>query len=174
MNKSIKCLKILKVFNKEKVSDEKMKSFDLRRSVRMIILDKNNNIALLYSNKFKYYEIPGGGVEKNESIEQAVNRESLEEAGCKVKIIEKIGKTIEVRAKIKQVNEAYGFIVQIIGRKLSANFQEDEVEDDFEIMWVSCDQAIDYVKKIKVGDNLYYNYIKDRTLLFLKEAFKLM
>ena len=68
MNKSIKCLKILKVFNEEKISNEKIKSFDLRRSVRIIILDKNNKMALLYSNKFKYYEIPGGRVEKKKVL----------------------------------------------------------------------------------------------------------
>ena len=56
------------------------------------ILIKDDSIALMHriKNGREYYVIPGGGVEDNESIEEAVIREMKEEVGIDVKIIEKL------------------------------------------------------------------------------------
>lgn len=55
----------------------------VRPSARCITV-KNGKVAMVHSVKYDYYKFPGGGIEKNESKEDAVIRETLEETGLKV------------------------------------------------------------------------------------------
>jgi ADP-ribose pyrophosphatase YjhB (NUDIX family) len=65
-----------------------------RTDVRAVLLDENDNIALMYMPKFKrnnlndFYVLPGGGVEASENLEGALEREILEETGCHFNILE--------------------------------------------------------------------------------------
>lgn len=52
---------------------------------------RNNSILLLKKFKNSYYELPGGKVDYNESIEDAAIRECFEEIGCKVFLKNKFG-----------------------------------------------------------------------------------
>ena len=55
----------------------------VRDSARSIII-KNGRIAMIHSLKYDYYKFPGGGIEPGETAEEAVIRETLEEAGLVV------------------------------------------------------------------------------------------
>lgn len=55
-----------------------------RDSARAIII-KNGKIYMVHSLMYDYYKFPGGGIEKGETREEAVIRETLEEAGLRVK-----------------------------------------------------------------------------------------
>lgn len=55
----------------------------IRPSVRSIII-KDGLVALVHSEKYNYYKFPGGGIEANETHEEALIRETLEESGLKV------------------------------------------------------------------------------------------
>ena len=55
----------------------------VRPSVRSIII-KNGKVAMVHSLKYDYYKFPGGGIEKGESHEEALIRETSEEAGLSV------------------------------------------------------------------------------------------
>ena len=52
----------------------------IRHSARCIHI-KNGLVAMVHSLKYDYYKFPGGGIEKNESNEHAMIRETREEAG---------------------------------------------------------------------------------------------
>ena len=54
-----------------------------RPSARGIII-VDEKIALVYSEKEKYYKFPGGGIRENEDIKTALIREVLEEVGLVV------------------------------------------------------------------------------------------
>ena len=58
-----------------------------RRDAARAVLLKGNKIALIYVSRHGYHKLPGGGIEKGESIEDALFREIKEETGCKKKII---------------------------------------------------------------------------------------
>lgn len=162
-------MKILKIFNDENVSQDNTDLFEKRRSVRGIVIDSENKIALLYSNKFKYYVLPGGGVEEGESIDQAIIRECKEEIGCDVEITGEVGKTIEVREKDNLTNEAHCYVLKLIGEKQKPEFMGDEIEDDFITMWVSVEKAIKHIESEGHYNDLYHEYMKQRSLVFLKE-----
>ena len=55
----------------------------VRNSARSIII-KNGLIAMIHSLKYDYYKFPGGGIEKGETVIDALIRETLEEAGLTV------------------------------------------------------------------------------------------
>ena len=50
-----------------------------RPSARGIIFDDFGRIALVYSQKEKYYKFPGGGIHKDEDKKEALIREVREE-----------------------------------------------------------------------------------------------
>ena len=98
------------------------KEIIIRNGVRAIILNKNK-ILLVYVKKYNEYEFPGGGIEKNETNEEALILEIREETGYKVnKIYGKVGKTEEYAIAnedsskvIKIINEYY--LVNIADKK---------------------------------------------------------
>lgn len=55
------------------------------------VIIRDNKLLLLKKFKNKYYELPGGKVDLNESVEHAAIREFKEETGCDVKILRKFG-----------------------------------------------------------------------------------
>lgn len=52
----------------------------IRDSARAIII-RDGKVAMIHSLKYDYYKFPGGGIESNESKEEALIRETKEESG---------------------------------------------------------------------------------------------
>ena len=95
----------------------------VRKVVRAFVFDENmDKIALHYllaDDMFghrDYYETPGGGVKKNETLKDAIKRELREELGVEVEIVKELGKVIDYYNLIKQKNVNYYFVVQVIHR----------------------------------------------------------
>jgi 8-oxo-dGTP pyrophosphatase MutT (NUDIX family) len=62
--------------------ETKKVELSLREAARAVLINEDGKIALLYVNSHKFYKLPGGGVEAGEYVEDALEREVLEEAGC--------------------------------------------------------------------------------------------
>lgn len=52
-----------------------------------VIINKNEELLVLWKKKHEHYEFPGGKVEEGEIIEQAATRECKEELGVDVTIV---------------------------------------------------------------------------------------
>jgi len=164
-------MELLKIFNKEEIPEESIGNFQKESSVRIIVKDKDGKVAILYSQKGDFYVLPGGRIEKEETSEEAVIREAREETGCKVETIKEVGRTIEVRAKKEEVKESFCYLVEVVGEKGNPSFRGEELNDEFEINWFVPEKARELVRSNKMSDNLYYNYITERDLLFLEKGF---
>jgi len=69
-----------------------------------------------------------------------------------------------------QLNNSYGYFVKKIGDIQENNFDDDEIEENFELVWVTLEKAIELFDELPITDNHFRNYIKERGLLFLNEV----
>jgi len=167
-------MELIASFNQENVSDTDAKEFRHRRTVREIVFDSDNNIALLHAKNEGYYVLPGGGVDSEETYEQGIVRECKEEVGCDVEIVKYIGTTFEYRKRNKLLNESWGYVTKIIGEKGLPILigDENDAEKNSVILWVSLTEAISLMKSIPIQSEIYEQYCVDRDLTFLREANK--
>jgi ADP-ribose pyrophosphatase YjhB (NUDIX family) len=132
-------------FNKSKII--------LRNAVRAIIL-KENNILMVFLGKTNEYKFPGGGVEENETIEEALKREVLEEVGCNViKIVKKIGIITEHGIAMENKNNIFKmiseyYIVNIDDNQIDQKLDNYEKELLFKPCWTEIEKAYKANKRI--------------------------
>jgi len=167
-------MNIIASFNKENVSENEAKQLRHRRAVRGIVFDLENNVALLHAKNEGYYGLPGGGVDGEETYEQAIMRECKEEVGCDVEIVKYIGTTFEYRKRNNLLNESRGYITKVIGEKGLPILvgDENEAEKNSVVVWVSLPEAIQLMESIPIQLELYEQYCVDRDLIFLRMAEK--
>ncbi len=157
-----------------------------RKAARVIIFNQDNEIALLHAKNFGYHKLPGGGIEDNESWQDAALREAIEETGCKIKLrpIE-IGKIIEYRErpethrpnipKLKQIS--YCGVGDVIG-SMALGLTEEEIRVGLQVKWMPLDQAIRVCESDipfqdrDQPDNYEGRFIQARDLMFLRTAKK--
>ncbi len=121
----------------------------IRPSARSIII-KDHKIAMVHSIKYNYYKFPGGGLEQNETMEEALIRETMEEAGL---IIEK--NTIQEYGYVHRVekcrNTKYAFLVQdnyyylckVSDEKAMQKLDAYESEEQFTLEYINPIKAIE-------------------------------
>lgn len=119
-----------------------------RKGVSAIIINDKNEFLLVNLESFedKYFAIPGGGVEQEETLKAAVYRELDEELGIKEKHLQIVGQSnIPVRFKFKVIklnrdgvkyegSERYFFGFKFVGSESDIKLQEGEIRS---YKWVS-------------------------------------
>ena len=143
-----------------------------REAARAVILDDENNVAILTVRDGGYHKIPGGGIEKGEDVKKALAREAKEEAGVQIEIIDEVGYTLEYRDGLKQYS--YCYLGRVAGSKGAPEFTKQERRDGFEPpKWMPIDEAIDLFKSDKPSFlRAEFMSLRDRT--FLEEARKML
>ena len=127
-----------------------------RKGVSALISNKKNEFLLVNLESFeeKYFAIPGGGIEGEESLEDAVYREIQEELGITSQSLEPIGickESLQFRFKTKKLyrdgieydgSERYFFGFKFIGNESEIELQEGEIRS---YKWVSYENLKDYL-----------------------------
>lgn len=162
------------LFNEElyrvdkKLLDFNKSEFILRDAVRAIIMNKDK-ILMVFLEKTNEYKFPGGGINKNEKIEDALKREILEEAGYKIKNInDKIGTIVEYGIAIEDKNKIFKMIsdyysVDIEDKQFNQDLDNYEKELMFKPSWVEIDTAYKANKKIMDNKCESTSWIKRET-----------
>ena len=112
-----------------------------RPSARAIII-KDGKIAMVYSKKYNYYKFPGGGIEADECMEDALIREVLEETGlCVIRdSIQEYGQVHRIQKGTKEDIEQQnldkyeadeGFTLEFLKPQLSIDVNRETILDDF-------------------------------------------
>ena len=107
--------------------------------------------------------MPGGGIKKWETAKNAMKRECLEEIGCRVKILKKLGIVTENRKKLNMVQKSYCYIAKVKGEKGTPALEAHEIDECAEIVWTTIDDAI---RKIEEGRS-ENPYITERNIFLL-------
>jgi 8-oxo-dGTP diphosphatase len=117
--------------------------FEHREAVRAVVVNEQEQVAILNVANRGFHKLPGGGIEANESHIEALNREVMEEIGCQIEIIGELGKVIEYRDEWRQIQTSFCYLAKQIGDQQRNSLTEDEKAWGFEVMWAdSIDNAI--------------------------------
>lgn len=159
----------------DKEDNKKELIFEDRATGKAIVFDNQKNIALVGNMVNSLYLLPGGGIDHNESIENGIVRECLEEIGCNVELIKAVGIINDYRNRDKKHYINYCYTANLIGEKGDLSLTEDEAKNGLHVTWVPIDEAKYILEKeveqLKRGGVTFYNtgfnILRDH--LFLKE-----
>ena len=167
-------MEILKIIRDKDLgfNSENPSTYQDRKGARAIIFDKDNNVALLHAAKKHFHKLPGGGIEEGEDAIQALKREALEEIGCEIVNIKKLGIIEMFLNNESQHSISYCFTANVKGEKMEPNFTEDEINEGFEPVWLSLDDAIKTLESEGNIKHYWGKFIQTRDLYLLKEAKK--
>lgn len=158
------------IFNLGNIPEDIAKEFRTRIAVRAVVVDGENNVGILHSQKLDYLELPGGKVEVGESREGAIVRECKEEIGSDVTPVQGLGVTKEYRRVTERINESTGFLSKVIAKNIDfIPDGEDEAKFDMEVIWISIDEAIQRLKESK-SEEVATQQAFLRDLYFLEAA----
>lgn len=142
----------------------------IKRAARTVIFDDNQKVAVLKVRGGAYYKIPGGGIEEGESDEEAAIREAREEAGCEIELLAKLGEDEFPDPSGQKMHWSICFLAKVKGEKKRADFDDWEKSNDFELLWLPYDEAIDLFNNAE-PDDAFGQAINRRDLDYLEKGY---
>ena len=156
--------------------DEKDKVFR-RPSARGIIFE-GDKIALVYSNKEKYYKFPGGGIQQNEDRIGALCREVKEEVGLTVipSSVEECGSVLRRQRSSHTPDtifeqENFCYFCRVEAERAAQKLDAYEKNAEFVLRFVSLEEAIECNSQYH-SDDLFDEIMimrKKKVLALIKE-----
>ena len=118
-----------------------------RPSARAIIIN-GNKLAMVYSQKYDYYKFPGGGIDKNETKEEALVREVAEEAGLVVinDSIKEYGLVVRKEKGFDAdlaIQENYYYFCEVEDKVTNQKLDDYEDKEGFILKWVNPMEVVD-------------------------------
>lgn len=118
-----------------------------RTAVRTILLDDKGNMAILHKKLKNEYKLIGGGVDEGENLEEALKRETLEEAGCKINILSYLGYVEEFRSKMNFYQKSYIYVSEVTENTHNLHLTQKEKDEGSELCWFKPQEALEIMKK---------------------------
>jgi len=122
-----------------------------REAARVVLMDKDEMVPLIYSSKLDVYKIPGWGIDAWEDVITAAKREAMEEVWCEIEILWEIWEIIEERPahgyskRVNLIQKSYCYYGKVIS-KSEVNMSESEISRGFELIWIELDQVLEKMK----------------------------
>ena len=120
-----------------------------RRPSARAIIRRGDKIALVYSQKEKYYKFPGGGIESGESNVDAMIRETREEAGLVVipESVREFGYVHRIQRSSSDptecfVQDNFYYLCDALENTVSQDLDDYESEEVFVLEFVDPQAAI--------------------------------
>lgn len=127
-----------------------------RPSARAVII-KDGKIAMVYSKKYNYYKFPGGGIEADECMEDALIREVSEETGlCVIRdSIQEYGQVHRVQKGTKEdifMQDNYYFLCSVKENIEQQSLDKYEADEGFTLQFLDPQPAIDVNRETVLDD----------------------
>ncbi len=131
-----------------------------RPSVRGIIFDDKNNIAMIYSKKYHFYKFPGGGIEGNETHLETLTREVKEETGLTLipDSMKEFGEVLKIQKgnedgeNVIHIQQNFYYTCKVEDEIGEQNLDNMERDLDFVLKFVPVDEAIRANAELKNDD----------------------
>lgn len=128
----------------------------LRFGARGIIIREDGKIAVFNKSKKNEYKLPGGGLEGEETPDEAFRREALEETGCEVEVIKELGITEEYKSLSNFKQISYVFVGKVVRDTLKLNLTRKEAEEGAKLLWETPNHALELIS------NCYDNLVASK------------
>jgi len=118
-----------------------------RRAARIVLIDSNRMIPLIYTSKNYVYHIPGWWIDEWESVIQALHREVLEETGCVIEILWEIGEIVDKRPAdvckfwVNLIQTSFCYYWKVIN-KWNTTFTLEEKSQWYELVWIPVQEVL--------------------------------
>lgn len=152
MEKRRKPMRTLLSFDEKNYTDD-MPVFE-KYAVRGVII-RDGKIAMQKA-KTGYYKVLGGGVDKGESLEDALVREVAEESGLLVirDSIRLVGEILEQREDLytkghKYVCHSIFFFCDAQEEMVETNLTQSEVREGFSLAWATPEEIVESNSKVE-------------------------
>ena len=157
------------------MSSNKSKNLPLRLGVGIILLNSENKVFVgkRIDNPVNFWQLPQCGVDKNENLMCAANRELKEETSVEsVKLIKEIDNWLSYelpknllgkiwKGKYRGQKQKW-FIMRFVGRKEEINIKTKNAEFK-EWKWIDVNQLINVVVSFKL--DVYKSIVKELNIL---------
>lgn len=169
----MKCIKILKDedFNLKGI---KFDNPTIRIGARGIVVRKDGKMAIINKKIKNEFKLPGGELELGESPENAFIREVLEETGCLVKIVDKLGIIEEHKSLENFKQKSYLFVGSVTENTNRQHLTKKEKDEGTKLLWTTPNEGLELIKnslnnlKESKYENLYhskYIVLRDKYIL---------
>ena len=122
-----------------------------------IITNENDEVLLCHRNDYDLWNLPGGGLEKNETPWEGVIREVKEETGLNVEVSRLMG----IYSKPNKDNIVFMFVCNVIGGKLTLNEEARDLKY-FALKDIPKNTVPKQFERIN-------DYFKDKNKIYLKK-----
>ncbi len=112
-----------------------------RLTARAILKDREGRFAVMYSERNRFYSLPGGGIEADETAVQALRRELMEETGCRCTAVAGLGIVEENRAHCNFTQRSFYYVAETDGPCEAPHLTPKERENRTEVVWLSWEEA---------------------------------
>lgn len=160
---------IAEITDKQILGTEGLSSAEPRYTARAIV-KIGDLYAVIHSEEFHKYSLPGGGVDDGEDILTALKREILEETGCTCGKISELGIVKENRAQADYTQCSYYYVVEV-GSKGNPHFTEEETNSGTVLQWHTLPEMIKLINDIEPS-TYQQQYLKARDIAALEEYTK--
>jgi len=166
-------MKLLKEISEKSlgISDKEIlgEKYELRKSARGILINEKGEVSIQFVSKNNYYKLPGGGVEKGETEEEALKREIIEEVGCDITIEKPLGLIIEYRNSHDLLHLSCGYLCKVKGEVGTPKYEQGEIDNGYKPLWKPLDEALELLKNHYPSEPYQARFIVTREKAFLEE-----
>ena len=116
-----------------------------RLTARAVVKNDKGKHAVMYSDKFHLYSLPGGGVDEGEDIRDALEREIWEETGCTCDKVEELGIIQENRFCQDYTQYSYYYIVTTHAESGAIHLTDAEIANRTSVQWHDFETVYDLI-----------------------------